>query len=383
MSLPELQLHKRSAIKTYSRQPRRVFDGRDTDPTLEHGKPTTGEEDKAGGLRESAPIPPRCSLEAKLASEYGTCDNPLSSPSRIPFPVFQPHRPTFSFLRRRHSPRHLSSELTTAVDDGILVDVTNDTDGQEPPAKKKKRLTQMQIDLGGDVRKTCKTCGMEYVPSNVDDVTLHKKFHAMNVGGVDLGKTFAVENERVIWNSTTADGSEDRGAGGLVVVVDRRSSVADRNRAKKVLEVVRRELSAVAIGDEDLWGQVAYGNEKGDRFKVYLYIRGEKCVGLCLAERLSRAKRIVARTTGGSKSSSVSVSDASFAAVLGVSRIWTSQSFRRQGIARRLLECAASSFIYGMSVPKAMMAFSQPTESGGKLADRWFEGIKDWGVYTE
>ncbi|KAI9868284.1 MAG: N-acetyltransferase O1 (Establishment of cohesion protein 1) [Trichoglossum hirsutum] len=373
----------RSTIKTYSRQSRRVFEGRNARPTLKRKKPTTEEESKAGSLREDAPASPACSSGAKLASEYGTCGNPLSSPARIPSPVFKAHRPTFSFLRRRQSPRNLPSELTIAIDDGILANITNNTDGQGPPAKKRKRLTQMQIDLGGDMQKTCKTCGMEYISSNVDDVTLHKKFHATNVGGVDLGKTFARGNEKVIWDSATTEDSEERGAAGLVVVVDRKSSVADKNRAQKVLEVARRELSAVAIRDEDLWGQVAYGNEKGDRFKVYLYVRGEKCVGLCLAERISGAKRIIARTTGGSKSSSVSVSNVSFAAVLGISRIWTSQSSRRQGIARRLLECAASSFIYGMSVPKAMMAFSQPTESGGELADRWFEGIKDWGVYSE
>ncbi|KAH0543287.1 hypothetical protein FGG08_002350 [Glutinoglossum americanum] len=382
------KVNGRGTIKTYSRQSRRVLDDHEPELALKRRKLMTDEESRASSLKGNkhashSVLPQTKPTVVTLgAPEYETRDNPPSSPARVPSLVFQNHRPIFSFLRRRRPPNGLPNQETIAGGDGILVNITNNAN-RERPTKKRKRLTQMQIDLGGDTRKTCKICGMEYIPSNVDDVTLHKKFHDMNVGGVDLGKTFVGGNGKVIWESATAKGSEDGGETGLVMVVDRKSSVTDKNRAKKVLEVVRRELSAVAIRDEDLWGQVANGNEKGDRFKVYLYIKGEKCVGLCLAERISKAKRIVARTVSGSKSSSVSVSDVSFAAVLGISRIWTSQSCRRQGIARRLLECTASSFIYGMSVSKTMMAFSQPTESGGELADRWFEGIKDWGVYTE
>ena len=55
----------------------------------------------------------------------------------------------------------------------------------QPRKKKKERLIQMQLDLVGELRKKCKTCGMEYIPSNSEDATLHRKFHAMNVGGVD------------------------------------------------------------------------------------------------------------------------------------------------------------------------------------------------------
>ncbi|KAI9787589.1 MAG: N-acetyltransferase O1 (Establishment of cohesion protein 1) [Geoglossum umbratile] len=388
MSLPELQLHKRSTIKTYSRQSRPVLGDDDAPkPALKRRKTAIEVDDEVHGAEESAPVsppyPPRTgfTMASSDASENEMCSSPPSSPARVPPPIFHTHRPTFSFLRRRHSPK-VPPNQSAVVNSSILANITNTTDRQPPPAKKRMRFTQMQIDLGGDVRKTCKVCGMEYIPSNVDDITLHKRFHAMNVGGVNLGKSFTGRNRRVIWDSTTAEDSEDRAAVRLVVVIDRKSSVADKNRAKKVLEVVRRELSAVEIKDEDLWGQAANGNEKGDRFKVYLYIKGEKCVGLCLAERIAGAKKIIARASGGNKSSSVSVSDESFPAVLGISRIWTSQSCRRQGVARKLLECAASTFIYGMNVPKTLMAFSQPTESGGELADRWFEGIKDWGVLS-
>jgi N-acetyltransferase len=376
----------RSTIKTYSRLSKRVLDDDyNPKPISKRRKAATDVENEISGDKENAPVSLPYPLETKLAiasteaSENDACGNPPSSLARLPSPVFQSHRPTFSFLKRRHSPKASLSQSAIVVGSGILGDITNNKDRHAPPAKR-KRLTQMQIDLGGDMRKTCKVCGMEYIPSNVDDVTLHKKFHTMNVGGVSLGKSSIGAKRRVIWDSTTAEDSEERAT---VVVIDRKSSVADKNRAKKVLEVVRRELSAVEIRDEDLWGQVPNGDEKGDRFKVFLYIKGGKCVGLCLAERITRAKRIVARVSGSSKSSSVSVSDESFPAVLGISRIWTSQSCRRQGIARRLLECAASNFIYGMNVPKTLMAFSQPTESGGQLADRWFEGIKDWGVYME
>jgi len=108
-------------------------------------------------------------------------------------------------------------------------------------------------------------------------------------------------------------------------------------------------------------------------------------VGLLLAERITKARRVLPASKL-KESSSVEVSQAAKEAVLGISRIWTAREFRRKGVAKRLLEVVQDIFVYGMTVPKERVAFSQPTESGGKLARAWFgveDGQGEWMVYDE
>jgi N-acetyltransferase len=69
--------------------------------------------------------------------------------------------------------------------------------------------------------------------------------------------------------------------------------------------------------------------------------------------------------------------------LMGISRIWVSKQFRKKGLARTLLDCARGNFMYGLTVEKRQTAFSQPTESGGKLARRYFGCEAGWHVYME
>jgi len=268
-------------------------------------------------------------------------------------------------------------------------------------------MVQMQLDLASETRKTCKTCGMQYIPSSAEDAALHKKFHAMNLGGVDFTKP-VVERFRKnqIWS----------GDGSFIAVVGRKDTLAMRNRASDVLKVVNTELAAVPISDDELWGQTsrtAQADETErttpvpkprpsaknpanvalvDRFKIYLYIRGNKCVGACLAERIWEAYKVLDPTGSPDQehgdavaphSSSISISTDSDPVALGISRIWTSNQHRKKGIATRLLDIARSDFIYGLHIEKARVAFSQPTESGGNLARKWFDCQAGWHVYVD
>ena len=266
----------------------------------------------------------------------------------------------------------------------------------QPPSVKKKRLVQMQLDLVGQHRKACKSCGMEYIPSNAEDVALHKKFHAVNFGGVDCTKTLVERlRQKQIWSG---------GEGSFIASVGRRDALVLRNKASNVLKVVNTELAAVPISDEELWSQTmlsasaqlsegdATTSEKCDRFKVYLYIRGQKCIAACLAERIQEAHTVLAQDEASknptqlpteSQSSSISVSITSEPVLLGISRIWVSSQTRKQGIARRLLDSIRSDFMYGLTVEKHLTAFSQPTEGGGKLARKYFGCEHGWHVYID
>lgn len=227
---------------------------------------------------------------------------------------------------------------------------------------------------------------MSYHPSARDDAALHKRFHAKSVGGVDFALKPAPAHS--VWRARDDDNSDAH-----VLVVGRTASAAEKRKAKEVLEVVDSELGAAEIAEADLWAAAADdGGGGADRFKVYLYVRGRKCIGLCLAERITKAYCVLNDDDdddddGKRCSSSVSVAETPTPALLGIARIWTCSSHRRQGVAARLLECARETFIYGMHVEKCMVAFSQPTESGGGLARGWFcaggETEQRWAVYVE
>ena len=205
------------------------------------------------------------------------------------------------------------------------------------------------------------------------------------------------------------------GDAGFITVIGRKDALALRNRASEVLKIVNTELAAVPIADEDLWSRAGntaftetptegkttsktaamkpdkHGSPLVDRFKMYLFIQGTKCVGACLAERIWEAYTVLDPSNTPKpqskfpalQSSSISINTVSNPAIMGVSRIWTSNQNRKQGIATKLLDTARSNFLYGLIVEKKTVAFSQPTESGGNLARKWFGCTAGWHVYID
>lgn len=332
--------------------------------------------------------------------------SPLSSPPpELPSPPPATRKPAFSSLKRKRLSRHDPSSDPPSEP---LVEVAHNIVKKACHRGKKRSLTQMQIDLGGEVRRSCKICGMEFIPSNQEDNALHEKFCAIGRQGVDIGQSLF--KDKGITRLQTTKGS--RRWKEIVVIVDRRSSGGARKQAQRVLDFVNAELSASKIRDEELWGviqsvpadpkrrnirareaKIEEPEARGDRFKVFMYLVDAKCAGFCLAEKISSAYRTVDSETGETqqqqhltlptKGSSVSISAEADVALVGISRIWTSKIFRNKGIATMLLDCVRGNFFYGMEVPKDLVAFSQPTESGGRLAKCWFEAPTGWHVYTE
>ncbi|KAG9191797.1 N-acetyltransferase [Alternaria panax] len=400
----------KKVVRTYSRQTKRQLYGEEP-PTKRRRVEITIDctETTASTSPDPAPTVIIPSLERgsstlpsspKDSPAVFSDEPPRSSPPSSPVPRSSPpptqrRRPVFSIFKKQLKPRTPVKEA--------LTEKSHNAQSPPKPLHKKKQMVQMQLDLASETRKTCKTCGMQYIPSHAEDAALHKKFHAMNLGGVDFTKP-VVERFRKnqIWS----------GDGSFIAVVGRKDTLALRNRASDVLKIVNTELAAVPISDDELWGQTsrtAHADEtergntaskqqpsaKGegsvplvDRFKTYLYIRGNKCVGACLAERIWEAYRVLSPKQEGidavvPQSSSISISTDSDSATLGISRIWTSNQHRKTGIATRLLDTARRDFLYGLNIDKAKIAFSQPTESGGNLARRWFGSQAEWHVYVD
>jgi N-acetyltransferase len=316
---------------------------------------------------------------------------PSSPPPRLTPPPANTRKPTFSFLKRKKSTINKESANGTPLTEVNSNSVRSGTDQPHKKSQQQQQppvLKQLQIDAGINVRRSCNLCGMEYVPSNAEDADLHDKFHSMNAVGIDLGKAFVKANASR-WVYEAARCNE-----GYVVIVDRKASPAARNQAKKVLDVVNRELSAPAIDDATLWSQVEPPKrlrkngkkEETDRYKVFLHMKDSKCMGLCLAERIWEAQPVKldgAANDGEHRSSSISVQNTFDPAIVGVSRIWTCGSARRRGIAMDLLDCVISNFIYGLDIPREQIAFTQPTDSGTRLAGCFFGVGEPWHVYNE
>ncbi|KAF2849271.1 sister chromatid cohesion acetyltransferas-like protein Eco1 [Plenodomus tracheiphilus IPT5] len=405
----------KKVARTYSRQKKRpLYD--EEPPTKRRRVETPAKSDSSAVLVSSdSIIVPRTSSPACTTSAPPTSsprdspavfsdELPRSSPPSSPTPCSSPpalnhRRPVFGLLKRHAKPR-------TPTKAPLSERSLNAQSPQKQPSVT-KRMVQMQLDLVGQHRKACKTCGMEYIPSNVEDAALHRKFHAINMGGVDFTKPVIERYRKTeVWSG---------GNGSFISVIGRKDALALRKRASDVLTVINTELAAVSIPDDELWGQagrtifadapleeikalkavvsaVDCQAPLVDRFKIYLYFQGTKCVGACLAERIWEAFTVIdqrgapeqaCQIPNTPQSSSISISTASEPAMLGISRIWTSKQCRKQGIASRLLETARCNFLYGMIIEKEQVAFSQPTESGGNLARKWFGRHAGWLVYID
>lgn len=381
-------------------------EGKSEEAIMSGGEVSSSTARRAAGSSTAPSSPPPPSLFSDARARDCEGSSPPSSPppvaARLPFPPPPTRKPTFAFLKRKRSSR---DEDLAEASGKPLGDIAHNLVRGGTQATKKPRLTQMQIDLGGEVRRTCERCEMEYIPSNKGDTAVHEAFHDLHLHGVDLGKVFVKDRSLKRLRSTrkTLELHED------IIVVDRRNSDKVKRQAKLVLEVVNSDLSAPNIEDEQLWGALEStsvaskrGNlkkrkakkeapdTKGDRFKMFMYLVNGRCAGFCLAEKISSAFKVVDSHTelnetniSAPSSSSISISSKSDVALLGISRIWTSKSFRLQSIATDLLDCARNHFFYGMELTKDLVAFSQPTESGRRLAESWFGTKIGWHVYTE
>jgi len=384
------------------------------------------------------------SLEQE-APEPVTLTPPSSPPPMLDItpPAIKQRKPTFSALdkKKRKEKEKLNNTKRKRDDSDVggrggsepLSEIMNSssrasapslepTDGFQPvqaPVRaaptQPKLMTQTVLDFGqSNTPITCPQCQMSYTPSLAEDTKLHDMYHNRHRDGIELDKAFMKSAMKWCYEVPNILGS--------VVVVDRKISLPARRTLQKVLEVVNKELGSVDILEAELWGQKtlegeAEDSKKVDCYKVFLHVIGGKCVGICLAERISKAYKVksanlleLSRDDSQPEKDSIMSRDdpalltpTSSAApqhhfpssadlqveseptdvVVGVSRIWTSRTFRKKGIANNLLDCVVTQFIYGLDIEKEQVAFSQPTDMGAALAKNWYGAETGWCVYKE
>jgi N-acetyltransferase len=229
---------------------------------------------------------------------------------------------------------------------------------------KPKKLVQVTLDLGQPSTITCPECRMSYTPSQPADTILHNKHHTKYLSGQTLEVPAAMqksltEGTNAVWHS----------GDNYIVRISKRDQIAKKNTAHKLVAGANADLGALEIKHEDLWGERKY--------QVFLYLSGRKCYGILLAEPITHALQV------DNSDFPIILDEPEQSARMGISRIWTDGSQRRDGIATRLLSVSQKVFWPLAPIKKKEMAFSQPTEQGANLARKWFEREKGWLVYHD
>ncbi|GME93714.1 unnamed protein product [[Candida] boidinii] len=89
-----------------------------------------------------------------------------------------------------------------------------------------------------------------------------------------------------------------------------------------------------------------------------------RVVGFVLLERITKGQWMVLE-------SSKIVPNQEISLVIGISRIYVSKNWRGFGLGMDLLNVIPDNSVYGMTLKKSQIGWSQPSESGSKLAHKF------------
>ncbi|KAK9449763.1 uncharacterized protein V1518DRAFT_414594 [Limtongia smithiae] len=254
-------------------------------------------------------------------------------------------------------------------------------------APHKRVVTQTHLALSSrPQRVTCPACGLSYDTYTPDDMRLHATFHARAVGGVEV--TIPVDTPPPVC------------AFDLHVSSGRCLTASIyKFAAKDLMARTRRSLkaaidSALALCNAELSAPDESVATLASRFSTRA--SANPTFYICVAPRIDASRNknslssspdtrksnaiisimLVERVTEGHLMSAdtgrIVDSPDPIKLVFGVSRIYTAHSARGFGLARRLLDAACSSFVYGLVVPPKSVGWSQPSESGCKVATAWY-----------
>lgn len=144
-----------------------------------------------------------------------------------------------------------------------------------------------------------------------------------------------------------------------------------------MMETINRTLSAPSIPSGTLKASKAYlflmPNPNNSR---------ERLVGCVIATRIQNAMKVAVQEALSDESNMVHVDNGLYCypeplpCIMGIPRLFVSSSHRRKGIATRLLNSAARTFVHGyeLNAKAGDIAFSQPTTMGRLVMESWGKG---------
>ncbi|KAH8397547.1 hypothetical protein KR222_009108 [Zaprionus bogoriensis] len=214
---------------------------------------------------------------------------------------------------------------------------------------------QYQIDAGQKAfgARQCQQCGLVYTVHEPEEEQLHREYHS--AVHVLRFKGWIDEDIVAVHPTWSADGR--------IIRITEQAPAARLQRLNELIAIVDKEL-----------GYSSYIVPK--TFVVFFAVRKQQIVGMCLVQPLTRAHRYI-QVDGADY-----LSEESFEASCGISRIWVSPLHRRQGIATQLLRTMQLHTVLGTHISRDRIAFSAPTDEGRALA-RHFTQNDNFLTYSQ
>lgn len=235
--------------------------------------------------------------------------------------------------------------------------------------KKGQKYVQSHLQIGpkNATLLKCAKCEMTYCPSAIEDTNTHKRYHDIHLRGKKWPSSWGIEvhgslNRRSAMLTPPSSSSskyEFRNFKNERIILIRPDAIPEVRAALEIMHLVNEELNA-PHDENDFWSQPE------GQGKAFLYIKDDRAVGVITIEILDAAR---GRWMIYDSKSIVEHIRPNFA--LGISRIWVCRTQRNKGIATKLIEAARENTIYGKEFKKWEIAWSQPTDSGGKLASAY------------
>ncbi|QLL33907.1 hypothetical protein HG536_0F02320 [Torulaspora globosa] len=227
------------------------------------------------------------------------------------------------------------------------------------------KLVQSRLHIGPQKTSLikCCQCEMTYSPSALNDASAHRVYHDMHLKGRKWSSSWGTDvtshQETVMLTPPSSSKSDSRFGQNERIVMIRAASAPEVKATMEIMNIVNDELNA-PHDENEFWSL------PGGQGKAFLYVKDNRAVGVVTVEVLgpSRGRWMVY------ESKSI-IEHVRPTFLLGISRIWVCRTERHKNIATRLVEAARENTIYGRSIDKRQIAWSQPTDSGGKLAFRY------------
>lgn len=254
------------------------------------------------------------------------------------------------------------------------------------------RKEQMYLDFGQSsfgTRRICKQCNMMIVNGHPEDEASHISI----CNSYLLGVPFQLQRQYVAPNCVHMLKREDAlNQDDWILQV----------RASDALSLKRKVLEVSVIVDEELGfirDEPSMHLKRGSRSNhnracsddfdhifgngrhIFMYISNKRVVGYCSVQVISKAYLLL--NASGEKNINISPASNGMRqnhhffytetnrprkAMIGVHQIWCHSDHRKKGIARSMMDIARRGLVYGMIVPKSMIAFSSPTTEGAQFA---------------
>ncbi len=228
-------------------------------------------------------------------------------------------------------------------------------------------LLQMYLDFGQSNfgrRKVCNVCGMMWTQGAPDDEVQHASFCSSFLKGVPFA---GWQKERV-----ASEWLEEGKEGGRVVEIRPDDPSKHLGKLKDVLKQADADMGFTR------------DNQEAVKQRAFLYIAGKRVVGCILAEAIDSECLTLEEGTepGGGSNNTPEQFKTAPPLMVGVYQMWTHQSYRRKGIATRMLDTVRQRFVWGMVIGYEALAFTQPTTDGLALAQAYCGREKVY-VYTK